>query len=203
MEMVAAVAWKPGEPLTADTLDLEEPRSDEVLVKIEAVGICPTEIRRTSGRATADCRWSYPWTERIGGEHAEHPAVLGDQGRDAFGHHPPDPLAPKRGHGVDGNPFQGTVDVPHRLQLDVATGVNQDIPQCLEFSRRDPGMRLPQSLRQATGRFSCNLELSNHRGLTELVREEGLAGRARLSHRLGDRFPNVAKIQSVVMARHR
>jgi S-(hydroxymethyl)glutathione dehydrogenase/alcohol dehydrogenase len=45
----AAVAWKAGEPLTIETLDLDGPRAGEVLVEVKATGICHTDYYTLSG----------------------------------------------------------------------------------------------------------------------------------------------------------
>ncbi len=49
MKTKAAVAWKAGEPLTIEELDLEGPRAGEVLVEIKATGICHTDWYTLSG----------------------------------------------------------------------------------------------------------------------------------------------------------
>ncbi len=49
MKTKAAVAWKAGEPLTIEEIDLEGPRSGEVLVEIKATGICHTDYYTLSG----------------------------------------------------------------------------------------------------------------------------------------------------------
>ena len=49
MQTQAAVAWKAGEPLTIETVDLEGPRAGEVLVEIKATGICHTDEFTRSG----------------------------------------------------------------------------------------------------------------------------------------------------------
>ncbi len=49
MKTNAAVAWKAGEPLTIEQVDLEGPRSGEVLVEIKATGICHTDYYTLSG----------------------------------------------------------------------------------------------------------------------------------------------------------
>src|SRR5918992_1304252 len=49
MKTRAAVAWKAGEPLTIETVDLEPPRAAEVLVEIKATGICHTDYYTLSG----------------------------------------------------------------------------------------------------------------------------------------------------------
>ena len=45
----AAVAWKAGEPLAIETVQLEGPRAGEVLVEIKATGICHTDEFTRSG----------------------------------------------------------------------------------------------------------------------------------------------------------
>lgn len=49
MKITAAVACTPGAPLEIGEVELDEPRDDEVLVRIEAVGICHTDIRGRDG----------------------------------------------------------------------------------------------------------------------------------------------------------
>ena len=49
MKTRAAVAWKAGEPLTIETVDLEPPRAGEVLVEVKATGICHTDYYTLSG----------------------------------------------------------------------------------------------------------------------------------------------------------
>ena len=49
MKTRAAVAWKAGEPLTIETVDLDGPRAGEVLVEIKATGICHTDHYTLSG----------------------------------------------------------------------------------------------------------------------------------------------------------
>ncbi len=49
MKTKAAVAWKAGEPLTIEELELEGPRAGEVLVEIKATGICHTDWYTLSG----------------------------------------------------------------------------------------------------------------------------------------------------------
>ena len=43
METRAAVAFKAGEPLSIETVQLEGPRPGEVLVELKATGICHTD----------------------------------------------------------------------------------------------------------------------------------------------------------------
>lgn len=49
MRTKAAVAWKAGQPLTIEELDLAGPRFGEVLVEIKATGICHTDYYTLSG----------------------------------------------------------------------------------------------------------------------------------------------------------
>ncbi len=49
MKTKAAVAWKAGSPLTIETVDLQGPRDNEVLVEVKATGICHTDQFTLSG----------------------------------------------------------------------------------------------------------------------------------------------------------
>jgi S-(hydroxymethyl)glutathione dehydrogenase/alcohol dehydrogenase len=49
MKTKAAVAWKAGQPLTIEEVDLADPRQGEVLVEIKATGICHTDQFTLSG----------------------------------------------------------------------------------------------------------------------------------------------------------
>ena len=49
MKTRAAVAWKAGEPLTIETVDIEGPKAGEVLVEVMATGICHTDAFTLSG----------------------------------------------------------------------------------------------------------------------------------------------------------
>src|SRR5687768_16438785 len=49
MKTRAAVAWQSGQPLTIEELDLDGPRSGEVLVEVKATGICHTDYYTLSG----------------------------------------------------------------------------------------------------------------------------------------------------------
>lgn len=44
MQIVAAVATAPGQPFEIESLDLDEPRADEILVRVVGVGLCHTDI---------------------------------------------------------------------------------------------------------------------------------------------------------------
>ena len=49
MKTRAAVAWKAGEPLTIETIDIEGPKAGEVLVEVMATGVCHTDAYTLSG----------------------------------------------------------------------------------------------------------------------------------------------------------
>lgn len=49
MKTRAAIAWKAGQPLTIENVDLEGPKMGEVLVEIKATGICHTDYYTLSG----------------------------------------------------------------------------------------------------------------------------------------------------------
>jgi aryl-alcohol dehydrogenase len=49
MEIKAAVAWEKGKPFTIETLNLEAPRANEVLVRIVGVGVCHTDLKVRDG----------------------------------------------------------------------------------------------------------------------------------------------------------
>jgi S-(hydroxymethyl)glutathione dehydrogenase / alcohol dehydrogenase len=49
MKTRAAVAWKAGQPLTIEELELAGPRAGEVLIEIKATGICHTDYYTLSG----------------------------------------------------------------------------------------------------------------------------------------------------------
>ncbi len=49
MDVRAAVAHEPGKPLTVETVQLDGPRDDEVLVEIKATGVCHTDEFTLSG----------------------------------------------------------------------------------------------------------------------------------------------------------
>jgi S-(hydroxymethyl)glutathione dehydrogenase / alcohol dehydrogenase len=50
MDIRAAVAFEPGQPLSIETVQLEGPRAGEVLVEIKATGICHTDAYTLSGK---------------------------------------------------------------------------------------------------------------------------------------------------------
>lgn len=49
MDTTAAVAWKAGEPLSVETVQLDGPKEGEVLVEMKATGICHTDEFTLSG----------------------------------------------------------------------------------------------------------------------------------------------------------
>ena len=49
MQVRAAVAYRAGEPLVIETVDLDGPRAGEVLVEIKATGVCHTDAYTLSG----------------------------------------------------------------------------------------------------------------------------------------------------------
>jgi S-(hydroxymethyl)glutathione dehydrogenase / alcohol dehydrogenase len=49
MKTRAAVAWKAGEPLSIETIEIDGPKPGEVLVEIKATGICHTDAFTLSG----------------------------------------------------------------------------------------------------------------------------------------------------------
>lgn len=49
MKVQAAVAWKSGEPLSIETVDLEAPKKWEVLVRMKSSGVCHTDAFTLSG----------------------------------------------------------------------------------------------------------------------------------------------------------
>lgn len=50
MKVKAAIAFAPGAPLVIETVDLAEPRDNEVLVEIKATGVCHTDAYTLSGQ---------------------------------------------------------------------------------------------------------------------------------------------------------
>lgn len=50
MKSRAAVAWKPGEPLAIEDVEVEGPRAGEVLLRVKASGVCHTDAYTLSGK---------------------------------------------------------------------------------------------------------------------------------------------------------
>ena len=46
----AAVAWKPAEPLSIETIEVGPPKAKEVRIKIIATGVCHTDAFTLSGK---------------------------------------------------------------------------------------------------------------------------------------------------------
>ena len=57
MEMTAAVLYEPNEPLVIETLELDDPKDGEVLVRIAAAGVCYSDYHVMKGEWTMPCRW--------------------------------------------------------------------------------------------------------------------------------------------------
>ena len=49
MQVTAAVARAPGADFTLETVELDEPRADEILVRVAAVGVCHTDLVAREG----------------------------------------------------------------------------------------------------------------------------------------------------------
>ena len=49
MKSRAAIAWEAGNPLEVDTVDLEGPKTGEVLIRNVATGVCHTDAFTLSG----------------------------------------------------------------------------------------------------------------------------------------------------------
>jgi Zn-dependent alcohol dehydrogenase len=59
VKIQAAVAWEAGARLSIEEFDLDDPREDEILVRVEAVGVCHTDdnarlgvVERVGGAVT-------------------------------------------------------------------------------------------------------------------------------------------------------
>ena len=50
MKIQAAVVWEAGAPLSIEEVDLDEPRDDEILVRVEAAGVCHTDDKARHGK---------------------------------------------------------------------------------------------------------------------------------------------------------
>jgi Zn-dependent alcohol dehydrogenase len=71
MKTRAAVFHGPGRPLEVREIELEEPRDDEVVVRMAAVGICGTDLHSVKGE------WQRPTPMVLGHEGA---GVVGEVG---------------------------------------------------------------------------------------------------------------------------
>ena len=49
MKITAVVARTPGADFTLETVELDEPRADEIRVRIHAVGLCHTDLVARDG----------------------------------------------------------------------------------------------------------------------------------------------------------
>ncbi|HVM68580.1 MAG TPA: zinc-binding dehydrogenase [Gaiellaceae bacterium] len=72
MRTRAAVLFEPGRPLEVRELDVEEPRADEVVVRMGAVGICGTDLHSYVGE------WDRPTPLVLGHEGAGVVEAVGD-----------------------------------------------------------------------------------------------------------------------------
>lgn len=55
----AALSFVPDDPFVVTDVLVDEPRDDEVLVRIEAAGICHTDlVNRVAGTADRRCCWA-------------------------------------------------------------------------------------------------------------------------------------------------
>lgn len=86
MDVKAAIAFAAGKPLSIETVQLEGPKSTEVLVEIKATGICHTDAYTLSG---ADPEGLFPTI--LGHEGA---GVVVEVGRDVTSLKPGDPVIP-------------------------------------------------------------------------------------------------------------
>jgi aryl-alcohol dehydrogenase len=50
VKITAAVIWEAGAPFAIEEVDLDEPRDDEICVRVEAVGVCHTDDNARLGR---------------------------------------------------------------------------------------------------------------------------------------------------------
>lgn len=82
----AAVCHAPGEPLSIETLDLEGPGPDEVLIEIRASGLCHSDYHQISGDSAP-----YPYPVVLGHEGA---GVVLECGRDVSDVRPGDHVVP-------------------------------------------------------------------------------------------------------------
>jgi S-(hydroxymethyl)glutathione dehydrogenase/alcohol dehydrogenase len=77
MKIEAAVFREPGRQLEVEELELEEPRGDEVLVRLDASGICRSDL------SLADGKWPAPLPMVLGHEGAGTIEAVGDGVDDA------------------------------------------------------------------------------------------------------------------------
>ena len=55
MKTRAAVAWEAKKPHTIETIEIGGPKAGEVLVRLEACGVCHTDMARPAHRASVPC----------------------------------------------------------------------------------------------------------------------------------------------------
>ncbi len=56
MKIRAAVLYEPGRPVSIETVELDEPKANEVLVRVAAAGVCHSDVHLADG-ALGDGRW--------------------------------------------------------------------------------------------------------------------------------------------------
>ncbi|MEE8396064.1 MAG: alcohol dehydrogenase catalytic domain-containing protein, partial [bacterium] len=54
MRMKAAVLYEPKTPLVVEEIELDPPKANEVLVKIEATGVCHSDVHYYTGDLARD-----------------------------------------------------------------------------------------------------------------------------------------------------
>ena len=66
MQITAAVLRSSAAPLTLESLEIEEPRAGEVLVRVVATGVCHTDMIMRDHICRHRSRWSWatraPWS---------------------------------------------------------------------------------------------------------------------------------------------
>jgi aryl-alcohol dehydrogenase len=66
MKIRAAIAWEAGAPLSIEEVELDEPRADEILVRVEAVGVCHTDDKARHAKLPVLVRHA------LAGDRAQH-----------------------------------------------------------------------------------------------------------------------------------
>ena len=61
MKVKAAVAYKAGAPLEVETVELDGPKTGEVLVEIKATGVCHTDAYHALGQGPRGAVPRDPW----------------------------------------------------------------------------------------------------------------------------------------------
>jgi len=134
MDVKAAVAWKAGEPLTIETVQLEGPKEGEVLVEMKATGICHTDEFTRSG---ADPEGLFP-------------AILGHEGAGVVVDTGPGVTSLKKGDHVI------PLYTPECRQCDYCTSGRTNLCQAIRVTQ---GQGL---MPDGTSRFSLNGEKIFH-----------------------------------------